>query len=95
MDFSCCKNFNFTEQCINAVCPADARGVYGIFRPDAWIYIGKGFLRAELLRYARGDNPRILAERPTAFCGITCSDYDCREKELICLYQPIVNCKVG
>lgn len=94
MDFSCAKVFNFTEDCIKTLCP-DQCGVYGIFRPDAWIYVGKGDIRAELLRYVRGANPLILAERPTGFCAIVCSDFDCKEKELICKYCPIVNRRIG
>jgi hypothetical protein len=42
-------------------------GVYGIFRADAWIYVGRGDLRARLLDHFGGNNPDITKEKPTGY----------------------------
>ena len=40
-------------------------GVYGIFRQNAWIYVGSGIIRDELLRDHAGENPLIARQQPT------------------------------
>ena len=70
-------------------------GCYGLFRQGAWIYVGKGDIRARLLAHLNGDNPAILRERPTHFVTVLTSDMDNREKQLILELNPICNKKVG
>lgn len=94
MDFSDVKEFSFNEGTIKTLKPGQI-GVFGIYRRDAWIYIGRGDLVAELLRYVRGDNPQIIAERPTHFCAIVTDDDVALEKKLIREHQPIANERVG
>lgn len=94
MDFSNAEAFSFDEGTIKTFNPGQI-GVFGIYRRDAWVYIGRGDLVAELLRYVRGENPRILAERPTYFCAIVTDDDVALEKELIRQYRPIANERVG
>src|SRR5262245_36419526 len=42
-------------------------GVYGLFRPDAWVYVGMGDIRGQLLNHLKGDNPSITRERPAGY----------------------------
>jgi hypothetical protein len=70
-------------------------GVYGIFRAGAWIYVGKGDIRARLLDHLNGDNPRITKENPTHYVTVVTANADKTEKELIIELNPIANRKVG
>ncbi len=70
-------------------------GVYGIFRADAWIYVGRGDLRARLLDHFGGDNPDITKENPTGYVTELTNNAEVREKQLILELKPIANKKVG
>jgi hypothetical protein len=72
-------------------------GVYGIFRHDRWIYVGKGDIRSRLLAHLNGDNALILLQGPTHFVTELWSDphMSSREKELILECLPMCNQKVG
>ena len=70
-------------------------GVYGIFRSDAWIYVGRGDLRTRLLAAFNGENPRITRERPTHYVTLVTKDDVAQEKALIIELQPIANQKAG
>ena len=94
MDFSTAKSRPFTAEGIARV-TAGQIGVYGIFRADVWVYVGKGDIKAELARYLNGENPRITAEHPTTWCAIVTDDCDRLEKALILKYRPIANQRGG
>lgn len=70
-------------------------GVYGIYKPGVWVYIGKGDIRQRLLDHLNGDNPSILKERPTHWVGEVTQNADEREKSLILECRPICNKRVG
>lgn len=70
-------------------------GCYGVFRQGAWIYVGRGDIRARLLSHLNGDNPRITRESPTHFVAVVTSDEENRERELILELNPIANRRVG
>jgi hypothetical protein len=70
-------------------------GVYGLFRSDAWIYVGRGDIRARLLSHLNGDNPAITKERPTHYVTLVTSNDEVMEKSLILELRPIANKKVG
>lgn len=71
-------------------------GVYGLFKKDAWIYVGKGDMRQRLLDHFNGDNPCITRESPTSWMAEKISgDPSAREKELILELKPICNIRVG
>jgi len=70
-------------------------GVYGIFRADVWIYVGRGDIRARLLAHLGGESPRITREKPTHFVAEVTSNDEVREKQLIVELNPIANRKVG
>lgn len=72
-------------------------GVYGIFKQGQWIYIGKGDIRKRLLAHLAGDNPAILAWRPTHWVGEIHLDpqMSIREKQLIIELNPPCNQKIG
>jgi len=75
---------------------ANQIGVYGLFRQDTWIYIGKGDIRQRLLDHLNGDNPCILQEEPTHWVDlVTEGDPSQREKELIAEFDPICNERIG
>jgi len=84
----------FTKDGIEWLNP-NQNGVCGIYRADAWIYVGRGDLRTRLLAHLNGDNPRITKERPTSFVTEVTSDDVNREKTLIVELQPLANQKVG
>lgn len=85
----------FTRERINSVIPGQ-RGVYGLFRKESWIYVGKGDIRERLLAHVGGDNPGILKYQPTHWVGeVMQGDPSEREKQLIVELQPLCNKKVG
>ena len=84
----------FTKAGIEVLNP-NQNGVYGIYRADAWVYVGRGDIRTRLLAHLNGDNPRITREKPTHYVTeVTASD-EAREKTLIVELNPIANRKVG
>jgi excinuclease UvrABC nuclease subunit len=71
-------------------------GVYGLFKTNQWIYVGKGDLRARLLAHLNGDNPLISSMRPTHYVDeFFPGDPSLREKQLIVELSPACNQKVG
>lgn len=70
-------------------------GVYGLFRSDTWVYIGRGHIRARLLDHLGGDNPCITKENPDQWVDIVTSEDVQKEKELIAEFQPVCNKKIG
>ena len=84
----------FTKAGIEVLNP-NQNGVYGIFRSDAWIYIGRGDLRTRLLAAFNGENPRITRERPTSYVTLVTSNDVAMERALILELNPIANQKVG
>lgn len=85
---------SFTKAGIEWLKP-NQNGVYGIYRSDRWIYIGRGDIRARLLSHLNGGNPLILAQRPTHFVTVVTPNDVELEKRLILECQPLVNQKVG
>jgi hypothetical protein len=71
------------------------KGVYGIFRPGAWIYIGRGDIRERLLSHLNGGNPAITQERPTHYVTLVTSQDEAWEKSLILELTPLANKKLG
>ena len=84
----------YTKQRVGNLKPGQI-GVYGLFRPDVWVYIGRGDIRERLLAHLGGDNPCITKEKPTQWVDIVTSDDVRKEKELITEFQPICNKKIG
>jgi excinuclease UvrABC nuclease subunit len=86
---------SFTKAGIEALLPS-YRGVYGIYRANAWIYVGKSDdMRKRLLEHLGGDNPRITVEMPTGFVTWVTDDDIRIEKALIVELDPIANRQVG
>lgn len=84
----------FTRANVEALNPNQI-GCYGLYRSDAWVYIGRGDTRARLLAHLNGDNPCITREKPTSWVDVVTSDDAAEEKRLIIQYNPICNRKVG
>ena len=71
-------------------------GVYGLFKKDIWIYVGKGDIRQRLLDHLNGDNPCITGQSPTHWVSeVTSGDPSTREKQLILELNPSCNKKAG
>ena len=84
----------FTRTAIEAL-NSDQTGVYGLYRQDVWIYVGRGDIRARLLDHLNGDNPCITREQPTGWVSeVTMYDVT-REQELIRELRPACNQRVG
>jgi hypothetical protein len=66
-------------------------GCYGLFRPDRWIYIGRGDIRQRLLAHLDGDRRTILREVPTHWVAVETADGDAMERELVLACDPICN----
>lgn len=73
----------------------DQYGVYGLYRADAWVYVGKGDIRQRLLDHLAGDNFCIQRQKPTHWVDEVTENADAREKELIAELDPICNRRVG
>lgn len=86
----------FIKSNVESILP-NQLGVYGIFGQNRWIYIGKGDIRTRLLAHLNGDNPAILAARPTHWVDEVCVDpkMSIREKQLILELNPLCNRKIG
>lgn len=84
----------FTKAAIEVLNP-NQNGVYGIYRSDRWIYVGRGDIRARLLSHVAGNNPAITAQRPTHFVAMVTANDVAVERQLIVELQPIANQKVG
>jgi excinuclease UvrABC nuclease subunit len=84
----------FTRTNVEAIKP-NQTGVYGLFKQNRWIYIGRGDLRERLLAHFDGDNPCIAREGPTHYVDVVTSNAVEQEKKLIVEHNPICNRKVG
>lgn len=85
----------FTRAGIEAL-KRNQNGVYGIFRQDHWVYIGKGDIRQRLLDHLNGDNLCITRHAPAYYVAeVLSGDPSIREKELILECNPSCNQKVG
>ncbi len=86
---------SFSRHDVEALTPGQV-GVYGLFRQNQWVYIGKGDLRERLLAHLNGDNPSITQHAPTHWVGEVTQGYpSARERELILALQPRCNLRVG
>jgi len=74
---------------------AGQNGVYGLFKPNTWVYVGKGDIRDRLLAHLNGDNPCITGQRPTSWVGEVTNSADNRERQLIVELNPVCNKQVG
>ena len=75
--------------------PEAPRGCYGLFRVGAWVYVGKGDVKARLLAHLNGDNPCITREKPTHFVVSETADLDDDEQWLIRELKPVCNQRFG
>jgi len=86
---------SFTRQDIEAL-NAKQIGVYGLFKQNEWVYIGKGDIRQRLLDHLNGDNPSITRQGPTHWLAEkTNGDPSAREEQLILEHRPTCNRRVG
>jgi len=72
----------------------DQIGVYGLFRKNDWIYIGKGDIRQRLLDHLNGDKPCITKAMPTHWVAELWPKPDARMSQLINELKPSCNKKV-
>jgi len=91
---SSCTVRALTKAGIEVITPGQ-NGVYGLFRENRWVYVGRGDIRARLLDHLGGGNPCIAREVPTHWVAEVTTNDVAREKELILELQPACNQKVG
>ena len=84
----------FTKAAIEVLNP-NQNGVYGIFRQDCWIYVGRGDIRDRLLSHVAGNNPAITAQRPTHVVTMVTPNDEAIERQLIIELTPVANKKIG
>ena len=84
----------FTREDILALNAAQ-HGVYGLFRANQWIYVGKGDIRQRLLDHLNGDNVCITRSNPTHWVGEVTTNADSRERDLIVELGPLCNQRIG
>lgn len=84
----------FTRASVEAL-NLNQTGVYGLFKGNVCIYVGKGDIRARLLAHLNGDNPCISRQAPTHWVGELWSNPDAREISLIVELNPVCNQRVG
>ncbi len=89
MPFEPYRPLPFTAACVGRLNPFIS-GVYGLFKKDRWIYIGKGNLRRKLMDHLNGDDPSITIQAPTFFIAEVTRDPDGRERELIEELRPLL-----
>jgi len=70
-------------------------GVYGLYRPGQWIYVGKGDIRQRLLDHLNGDNACITRLRPTNWQAAVTANMDEKERQLIAELDPVCNRRIG
>jgi hypothetical protein len=75
--------------------PEGQIGCYGLYRPNNWIYVGRGDIRARLLAHLDGDNPCITRQGPTHVVIEVAERAEEREKQLIRELRPLCNQRVG
>ena len=84
----------FTRSLIEGLRPGQM-GVYGLYRPNQWIYVGSGDIGARLLDHITGDIACITAAIPTHWVDEVTTNYINREKDLIVELSPSCNQRVG
>lgn len=91
------SHWPFTEQTIKSVAPRSS-GVYGLYNPQVWVYIGETMdIEDRLLQHRRGDNPCITSWSPTRFVfeTVEAGKRVARQDELILELNPVCNRKLG
>ncbi len=69
-------------------------GVYGLYSPGRWVYIGQSFdIRRTLLAYLSGQMPAVLQWQPKYFTYelMPYKQRMARKKELVAQLQPVCN----
>jgi len=89
------QRFALTRSSVLRNAPEES-GVYGLFSPGKWLYIGHTFnIRKTLLDYLSGQMPYVLQWQPKYFVFelLPYKERIGRQKELIALCQPVCNRK--
>jgi hypothetical protein len=89
--------FPFSRPSILANAP-NASGVYALYNPQIWIYLGEsGDLQARLLQHLGGDNACITQNGPTGFQFelSPAAQRVARQNQLIAALGPICNQRFG
>jgi len=87
--------YNYASIVANA---PNLSGVYALFTPQAWIYIGEsGDIQTRLLQHLNGDNPCITRNAPTGsqFELVPPAQRVARQNQLIATLDPICNRRLG
>jgi hypothetical protein len=94
MPFNNSVIYPFTKESVQSINPGQI-GVYGVFKNNTWIYIGRGDIRQRLLDHLNGDIPCILSNQPTSWIAEVTSNDVAREKQLLSEFITTCNQRVG
>lgn len=95
MDWDEAHRFSLTRTSVLRNAPEES-GVYGLYSPGKWVYIGQTFnIRKALLEYLSGQMPYVLQWQPKYFTFqlVPYKQRAGRQKELVARYQPACNRK--
>jgi len=87
------RSFLYTPVSVCRNAPA-APGVYAIFTPSEWVYIGESLdIQARLLQHLNGDIPCISRSRASSFSFelLAAPKLGARHRELVLEYLPFCN----
>lgn len=90
-------SFSWNHASIVANAPHSS-GVYAIFNPQKWIYVGEsGDLQARLLEHFNGDNACITRNVPMGFQFevVAANQRVARQNQLILALSPVCNQRLG
>jgi hypothetical protein len=74
--------------------PPSQMGCYGLYTSGAWVYIGKGDIRARLLAHLNSNNSCITRAAATGFAFVVTQNYDAEEVRLLAGARTLCNKKV-
>ncbi len=80
----------YTRESILGLIP-DQMGVYGLFKPNQWIYIGSGNVRKLLLDHINSKTDMIKSYSPAYFLTEICNNAEHLKRRLIQEYKPVCN----
>jgi len=91
------NGFHFTNAGILTSAP-NKSGVYVIFNPQTWIYVGEsGDIQGRLIQHLNGDNQRITRCAPAGFQFelFPAEQRVARQNQLILQLDPVCNRRLG
>jgi len=93
MPFSNLSSYPYSQSSIQSNAPRQS-GVYGLFSPGKWIYVGEsGDIQERVMQHLNGDNPCITRQSPVSFTFelVSAANRVGRQNALIQEFAPVCN----